>query len=158
MGRLIDFTTRQEYLDFAARTLQHNPFNDDARTVSYIDDVTGEIVAVAIFDHWHSSGHAELSLATNGARNWATREYLNAVYMIAFAHFGLRRVNMVCDAANEPAVRMHTKLGHVVEGQLQDWFADGEPAILYRYSVKDYRTSRWNKWRLEQESRGRYVI
>lgn len=157
MARAIDYTTRQEYLDFAAGVLQCNPFDEDARTIAYLE-CTGQIVAVAVFDHWHASGHAELSLATNGDRSWSTRSYLNAIYMLAFTHFGLRRVNMVCDAANEPAVQMHTKLGHVIEGHLQDWFADGQPAILWRYSVKDYAASRWNKWRLEQVSRGRYDV
>lgn len=98
---------------------------------------------VVVFDEW-TTYSVDVSIAADGSKRWARRDFIYTVYDYVFRHAGKVRMNMVVAASNEPAINMHTSFGHHLEGTLRNWFGEGKDALLYSYISSDWANSKWN--------------
>lgn len=90
----------------------------------------GSPSAVVVYTRF-STHNCEMSIATDGSRKWATREFLRQCYRYPFIQMGLCRVTGVVEDGNERALRLNRALGHVEEARLKAWFGDKD-GIVFR--------------------------
>jgi RimJ/RimL family protein N-acetyltransferase len=114
----------------------------DSRYLAYVKG--DEVLAVVVFDHW-TKHHVEVSIATDGKKNWASRYFITEVFNYAFALPTITRCNFVVEVENENAIRLHQSLGHPREGLLKDWFGTDKDAYLYRLTRREWEKSKWRK-------------
>lgn len=121
---------------------------DDALSLTHVsyDPLTmkADILAVVALNNWTPST-CEAHIASDQTGRWATRDFLFSVYDLAFNHCGRSRMNFQVDTENEPAVRMHDKLGHKRECLMEDCLGDGKHAFLYGLTKKQWMNGRFAK-------------
>jgi RimJ/RimL family protein N-acetyltransferase len=112
-----------------------------ARSVIGVDD-DYELIVATVFDSWKRQS-VEATIATDGTKRWATRQYISAVYQYAFETAGKNRLNMATAADNDSALRMHKALGHTQEGYHREWFGINKDAYSFGFTCSDWKASRW---------------
>lgn len=127
---MIDFAQKPEYLAFANRVLSVQFEGDPTKNVWLTRlDASGDILAVVVYSNF-SVHNCEMSVASNGKANWATREFLGVCYRYPFNQLGKRRVTAVVSDKNTASLRMCKKLGHVEEARLKCWFGDQDGIVM----------------------------
>jgi RimJ/RimL family protein N-acetyltransferase len=89
----------------------------------------GSPAAVVVYTRF-SPHNCEMSVATDGKREWASREFLRLVYSYPFQQIGLTRVTVVIEEDNARSLNMCRKLGHVQEGILKHWFGTKSGVLM----------------------------
>lgn len=146
--RKIVYEQRPYFLPWVAAIIDRAPYDDRARTIAVVDvlpDGSEETLAVVVFTNWSSLKHCEMDIASNGNANWCSRGFVCAVYDYVFNHAGMNRINLLVEVGNTAAINMHTKLDHVQEGVLREWFGPGRDAIIFGFTRKDFEASRIHK-------------
>lgn len=99
------------------------------------EDATPRVVVV----YTRFSAHnCEMSIATDGDRRWASREFLRACYAYPFEQLKLARITGVVEEDNTRALTMNRKLGHIEEGRLKSWFGTKD-GIVFRMCRNECR-------------------
>ena len=125
---MIDYEQNKKYIDFANRILSADFNATPSVTISNVDE-NGEILAVVIYTRF-SKHNCEMSIATSGHKNWASKRFLKACYAYVFYQCGLKRITVVVDENNNQSITMCKKLGHVKEGILHSWFGETNGVIF----------------------------
>ncbi|SEH89895.1 GNAT family N-acetyltransferase [Paraburkholderia hospita] len=103
----------ERFLTWAAARIGVDRFRDDARTIAYEKD--GELLAVIVFDGF-SGSDMNMHVASDGTRQWLTRELLTAAFAYPFIQCGVRRVTGLVPAKNAAALKFDQHLGFRREG------------------------------------------
>lgn len=123
------FEQKPEYFEFASRILDvRYEHGDGCKAMAHLYD-NGEIAAVAIFSRF-SLHNLEMSIATDGKKQWATRRFLRCAFGYPFIQLKKRRVLGVIEEDNVAAIVLDTKLGYVREGRLRKWFGDKDGILM----------------------------
>lgn len=123
-------------LDFANRVLG---VKFDPAQSAWMAKTDGQSIEAVIVYTRFSPHNCEMSIATNGERKWATREFLRACYRYPFVQMGLRRITAVVEEDNSKSLNMCRRLGHAEEARLKHWFGEKD-GIVFRMT-KD--TCKW---------------
>lgn len=126
---------------------------DDCRTIAHVvlhEDREPEILAVVAINRW-SPFACEGNIASDGGRNWFSREYAFTVYDFVFRHAGKTRLNFTVSVDNAAAIGMHKKLGHFYVGRLEDAFGEDDDAFVYGLTRKQWMDGPWSKPSKNQE-------
>ena len=118
---MIDYSQKPEYLDWANERLSVKYPSDPNRTVWITKVVNRSIKAVVVFTNM-TVHNCEMSIATDGKGDWATRDFLKVCYGYAFNQMKLRRVTVVIETSNKKSLKLCEKLGHTKEGLLLNWY------------------------------------
>lgn len=120
---------------------------DDCRTIAHVlvhDDKPAEILAVLAFNRW-SPFAVEGNIASDDTRRWFSRDFAFTVYDYVFRHAGKSRFNFTVSTDNTEAITMHEKLGHVFTARLEDAFGEGNDALMYGLTRKQWLAGPWAK-------------
>lgn len=113
-GRFLVYDTNRAVLDWASdRIGLGREWPDDATCIT-LQDEGGTICAVWVFCRFEASD-CEIHIATNGRRNWASRDVLAAVSAFPFWQLKLHRVTAPVACRNIASQIMCIKLGFVPE-------------------------------------------
>lgn len=114
-------------LDFACRVLgvQFDPAQ--STWIGQVEE--GYISAVVVYTRF-SRHNCEMSIATDGRKRWASRDFLRACYSYPFQQLGLARITVVVEDDNRRSLRLCRKLGHVEEGLLRGWFGNKDGILM----------------------------
>jgi hypothetical protein len=133
---LICLEQKIEYLEFANRILDVKFDPTQSTWITHLNE--DEILAVTVYTRF-SKYNCEMSIATSGKRNWASRFFLRACYSYPFIQLGMTRVTAVVEEDNEKSLKMCKQLGYVEEGRLKSWFGEKD-GILFRMTKGE---SKW---------------
>jgi uncharacterized protein YeaC (DUF1315 family) len=127
-GRLqIDGEQRQEYLDFLNAAFGTGHRLDAVRLLTVL---RGQCIAAVVMYSRMSRRSCEMTIATDGQRDWATRSTLAAIFNYPFQHLRLHRVTVVVRADNAPSLTLCERLGWQREGCVREAFEDGCHGIV----------------------------
>lgn len=127
-GRMtVSIAQRQEYLDFVNGAFSTRHLMDRVRLLAVLRD--GEIAAVVMYSRL-SPRSCEMTIATDGARDWATRATLRWIFGLAFEQMNLARVTVVVHSRNMASLSLCDRLGYVMEGVVREAFEDGGDGVV----------------------------
>lgn len=141
---IVTYDQHPVFLDFICQRLNVKLDPATARTVSHVrvnEDGTHTMLAVCAYNNW-TERSCELSIAGTKSM-WATRRYIQAVYEYAFTVAEKERIHMVVEHTNADALELHKRLGHKHEGELEDWFGEDKPAIVFGLTKRNYLKGKW---------------
>ena len=124
---MISIDQKQEYFDFINEKLDVC-FDPKISVCITSLDKSDNILGVVIFDRFTQTG-CELSVASCSPK-FLNRSFLDVVFHYAFITAGKTRITSVIECDNEPAIKLNTGLGFVVEGTLKQWYGDKDGVIL----------------------------
>jgi RimJ/RimL family protein N-acetyltransferase len=126
----VRITTQQEpsWLGWASSVLSVKFDQSQSAWITRLND-DGTPSAVVVYTRF-SPHNCEMSIATDGKRAWASREFLRVVYRYPFEQLALARVTAVIEQDNTPSLSMCRKLGHVQEGTLKQWFGAKDGIVM----------------------------
>ncbi|MEF8758319.1 MAG: hypothetical protein V5B36_00905 [Candidatus Accumulibacter sp. UW25] len=140
MRILNDYKYNDFFCDWISKKLNENYAPTLCRTIGVVNDT--DVLAVVLLDNF-TTHCVELSIASNGTKNWCSREFLKTIYREVFEVHKKARANMVVAVENTDAINLHKKLGHILEARLVDWFGTGNDAFLYRITKIEWLNSKW---------------
>lgn len=127
-GRMrVRIEQRQEYMDF---------LNDAFRTYHVLEQVRllavlrGASIAAVLMYSRLTRRSCEMTIATDGGRDWASRATLRHVFGFPFQQLGLHRVTVVVRKDNEASLSLCDRLGYAREGCVREAFDDGADGIV----------------------------
>ena len=130
---MIAYEQNIEWLEWANRILNVT-FN--ARDCVWISNIVNDKpIAVVVYSRF-SPYNCEMSIATNGAKTWASRQFLRACYAYPFLQMHLFRITAAVEEQNTASLKMLRQLGHVEEARLSAWFGE-QDAILFRMKKEE---------------------
>lgn len=113
---------------------------EDFKAIYILDD--GVPVGVVGFSNW-TVGAVDIHIATDGTKRWASRRVINEVYRYIFETCGRTRLNALVSTDNEPAIRLHKRLGHTYLGLLKHQLGKNKHALAFGWTFEDWQNSRW---------------
>lgn len=115
------------YFDFLNGMLQtdHRPDRSKVIAVERGDDIAAVVLYSRI-----STRSCEMTIATDGGRDWATRSTLAEIFGYPFLQLRLHRVMVVVAASNAASLSLCKRLGYVVEGCVREAMPGDEDGIL----------------------------
>ncbi len=125
---MISCEQKPEYLEWANRVLDVE-FDPNLTAWMTMLGANGEPVAVVVFNFF-TTHNCEMSIATNGAKKWATKGFLRTCYRYAFVQLNLSRVTSVVEEDNADSIRLASKIGHVHEATLKCWFGEKDGIVM----------------------------
>lgn len=128
MSVQFDHSRRPKYREWAAKRIGIDNFRPDAVTITAIKD--GEIAAVTVFDTF-SGNDCQVHVASDGSRQWLTRQYLHMVFAYPFLQLKLRRITSLVSEKNAPSLNFCQQSGFTREGCLRKAAERGENLILF---------------------------
>lgn len=99
----------------------------NATALGAVDD--GRVVAVAVF-YQFTARDCRISLASDGSKQWLTREFIVRVFAYPFVQMHLKRITAEIPASNGPAVSLCLKFGFRDEGRKRKACADGSDGVI----------------------------
>lgn len=114
---------------------------------------TDDLKSYVVLGFQHYNGHdMELSIATNGGRTWATREFLRTAFSYVFDDCGCHRCTVRVREDNTQSLELVKRLGWKQEGVLREAVKTGENLIIFGMLRQECR---WiSDGRKQQERRG----
>ncbi|HEX5362327.1 MAG TPA: GNAT family protein [Fluviicoccus sp.] len=100
-------------LPWARERIGIHAFRRDAYTIGL--ERHGELVAVVVYDGF-SDVDVNMHIASDGTRQWMSKELLVAAFAYPFIQLGMRRVTGMVPASNKQALAFDEHLGFVREG------------------------------------------
>ena len=125
----------------------------DCRTIAHVmlhDDSPPEVLAVVAINRW-SPFACEGNIASDGKRNWFSRDFAYTVYDFVFNHAGKTRFNFTVSVDNKDAIAMHESLGHEYVARLTDAFGEDKDAFIYGITRKQWLAGKWATPSKQQE-------
>jgi len=128
MSLEFDHSRRPKYRNWAAEIIGIRNFRPDAVTITALK--AGEITAVTVFDTF-SDNDCQIHVASDGSRNWLSRQYLQMVFAYPFRQLGLRRLTSLVSVNNAASLSFCQQCGFIREGQLRKAAESGEDLVLF---------------------------
>lgn len=122
-----DGEQREEYLAFLNAAFGTNHRMDRVRVLGIL---RGEAIAAVIMYSRMSPRSCEMTIATDGARDWATRSVLRAAFNYAFSLLALHRVTVVIHECNAASIDLCERLGFKREGVVRESFEDANGVVM----------------------------
>jgi RimJ/RimL family protein N-acetyltransferase len=117
----------------------------ECRTVAHLlqdDNGQREILGVVAFNRW-TPHTCDGTVATDGSKRCAGRDFLFTVYDYAFRFAGKTRMNMIVHEQNEASKKLQSDIGHQLVGTLVDHFGEGKNALLYGLTRSQWKQGRY---------------
>lgn len=89
----------------------------------------GEIVGGAVLNDW-TGANINIHFASNGKKNWVTREFLWFVFYYCFFQVGVKRVSGFIWESNQSSVNFAQRIGGELEARLIDAANDGDVLLF----------------------------
>lgn len=125
MHKLI-YGEQERLLTWACQRIGIDRFRSDARAIGNERD--GELVAVVVFDGF-SDVDCNMHIASDGTRQWMTRDLLVSSFAFPFIQCGMRRLTGLVPAGNADALAFDEHIGFRREGLHRKACADGSDLI-----------------------------
>ncbi len=109
----------------------------------------GRLVAGVLFDNFNGA-NVNMHVASDGSKNWMSREYLWYCFHYPFRQLGVKRITGVVAESNKAAQSFDEHIGFELETRLKDAAPDGDLLIYVMTPDK----CRW----LERKSHGRKIV
>lgn len=118
------------YFQFANHAIGEECFEygPSTKCLANLDD-HGNIRAVVVYDRI-TDYDCMMHIASDGTKNWMSRQYLVMAFHVPFVQWGLRRVTGLVKAGNEQALSFDKHLGFVQEGVIRCGFGDCDGILL----------------------------
>jgi hypothetical protein len=121
----VDTSQNPYFLRFAQGLTGVEDFGH-CRTIAFYErDVLAVVVYNAVEDK-----NCGISIAANNPK-WCTRTVLRCSFGYPFIQLGLNRVTGVIRASNERALSLNQRLGFKHEGEMREYYDNGESAMIY---------------------------
>lgn len=117
-----------EMIAWAESRIPGCKFRDDAHAIGIRSD--GGLHGVVVFDSFTTTG-CWVSVASDGSRQWMTREYIVRVFAYPFLQLGHPRLNSFVSVNNQDAIRFNESFGFTREGLMRQAGHEGEDLIMY---------------------------
>ncbi|MCL7999977.1 GNAT family protein [Brucella sp. TWI432] len=128
MSLEFDHSRRPKYRNWAAEKIGISNFRPDAVTITAIKN--GEITAVTVFDTF-SDNDCQIHVASDGSRNWLSRQYLHMVFAYPFQQLRFRRLTSLISVNNHASLAFCKQTGFAREGLLRKAAESGEDLVLF---------------------------
>lgn len=115
-------------LEWAQQRIPGVKFRDDGAAIGIRSD-TG-FHGVVVFDSFTSTG-CWVSVASDGGRQWITREFIIRTFAYPFIQLGYPRLNSFVSVDNAEAIRFNEHFGFKREGIMREAGSHGEDLIVY---------------------------
>lgn len=89
----------------------------------------GVIVGGAVFNDY-TGANINIHFASDGKKNWVTREFLWFIFYYAFCQVGVKRVSGFIWESNKASVEFAKRIGGELEARLVDAAADGDVLLF----------------------------
>lgn len=122
----IDVSQHKEYIDYVSRLTGTVNFGK-CKTIAFWNDK--KLMAVALYNMLDES-NVSLSLATTNPK-WCTRKVIKVIADYPFNQLGLNRVTAVIRESNTKSISLTERIGFTKEGELRQYYKDGESAMIY---------------------------
>lgn len=149
---LYDQTERM--LRWAEASITNANFRDDAKAIGHERD--GELAAVVVYNNFTGST-CTLSLASDGSRNWFTREFGIRTMAYPFIQLKLRHINAFVSECNDDSMRFSRHWGWVEEGRMRQAGRFGEDVIVFgmlRHECRWLMPRSIRRWGNEEKDHG----
>jgi len=140
---------RVPLIQWLAERIGHDAIweTEDARVIAHVLDDGGpareeNVLAVVLLNHW-TPHTCEGNIASDGTRRWMSRDFAFTVYDYVFNFAGKSRINFTVAPENAAAIRMHEKLGHQLEGRLEDADGEGRDLLIYGLTKRRWLAGPW---------------
>ena len=123
----MDYDTSQDprYLEYASELTGTKDFGP-CKTIAFWGD---GLLAVVIYNAVDEK-NCGISIASSSPK-WASKSVLKAAFGFPFIQLGLNRVTGTIKASNKKAIRNAERLGFTLEGELKQYYENGESAMIY---------------------------
>ncbi len=133
---ICDLAQKPEYLEFAQRLTKTKSFGA-CQTIAFVSDGVMAVVVYNAFDEQNCG----ISIATNSPK-WCSRRVLQMIFSYPFSVLKLRRVTATIRQSNEKSRSLVERLGFDLEGELGEYYENGESAMIYGLKKRE---SRWHE-------------
>jgi RimJ/RimL family protein N-acetyltransferase len=123
-----DFSQDPKYLEIANELIDCGDYGYKVYTIAVFDD-DDQFVAVALYNNWVMRS-CDIHLATVTPK-WATREVIRVMATYPFLELNVNRVTAPIKANNVKAQQFVQRLGFVQEGELKNFYEDGDSNLLF---------------------------
>ena len=121
-----DTSQAPQYLQYASELTGTRDFGEN-KTIAFFDDKT--LTAVVVYNALDEA-NCGISIASSTPK-WCTKLVLKVAFGFPFLQLGLNRVTGTIRESNKRARRNAERLGFTLEGELKQYYTDGESAIIY---------------------------
>lgn len=118
---------RQEYMDFLNDAFGTHHVLEQVRLLAVL---RGASIAAVLMYSRITRRSCEMTIATDGGRDWASRATLRHVFGFPFQQLGLHRVTVVVRTDNKASLSLCHRLGYVREGCVREAFDDGSDGMV----------------------------
>ncbi|MCA1490094.1 GNAT family N-acetyltransferase [Ensifer sp. NBAIM29] len=122
------YEPEEEMIAWAESRIPGCKFRDDAKAIGIRSDKSFH--GVVVFDAFTTTG-CWVSVASDGGRQWITREYIIRVFAYPFIQLGYPRLNSFVSINNADAIRFNESFGFTREGVMRQAGHEGEDIIMF---------------------------
>lgn len=120
-----DTSQDPEYLEFVSKLTGTKDFGE-CKTIAFYGD---ELQAVVVYNAQDES-NISISIATSTAK-WCTKLTLKVLFGYPFQQLELNRVTACIRESNSKSLSLVQRLGFILEGELKQYYDNGESAMIY---------------------------
>lgn len=126
--RSVVYEPLTEMIEWAESRMNGCRFRDDARAIGVKDEAGFR--GVVVFDSFTTTG-CWISVASDGTRNWLTREFILRVFAFPFVQCHHPRLNAFVSEHNPASLQFCEGFGFKREGILREAGDRGEDLIVF---------------------------
>lgn len=128
MKRECIFDQNERVKKWASKQIDNIEFRDDAVAIGI--EFGDQLVGAAVFDTF-SPGDCMVHLASDGSKNWLTKDFIFQVFAYVFVQCKFPRCTATVFENNEPSIRIVQKFGFKEEGRLRESGRNGEDLVVF---------------------------
>ncbi len=122
---IVDVSQKPRYIEFISELTGTKAFGN-CKTIAFID---GSKLMVTLFNKLDER-NIEISVATSSSK-MCSKRILKIVFGYPFVQLGLNRVTATINEANEKSLSLVKRLGFQLEGELKQYYDNGNTAMIY---------------------------
>lgn len=134
----VDTGQSGRYLDFASR-LTGAKFGPKSKSIAFFSD-DRKLLSVVVYNAFEEK-NCGISIATTTPK-WCTKLALSVIFGYPFNQLGLSRVTATIREGNAKSLSLVKRLGFKREGELKQYYDNGESAMIYGLINKQ---SKWHE-------------
>ena len=131
----MNYDTSQDprYLDYVSELTGTKDFGN-CKTIAVWDD---GLLAVVIYNAVEEK-NCGISIATSSPK-WASKAVLKVIFGFPYIQLKLNRITATIRETNSKSISLVRRLGFVLEGELNQYYDNGESAMIYGLTKDDCR-------------------
>lgn len=126
--KTVVYEPAEDMIAWAQERIDGCRFRDDAKAIGVMED--GTLRGVVVFDAFSSTG-CWISVASDGTRNWLTREFILRVFAFPFIQCRHPRLNAFVSEHNPASLQFCDGFGFKREGLLREAGDHGEDLVVF---------------------------